>query len=497
MMGSHQAQDLLFSYSVNLEKRVRPDHPLRRFQALLDLSWVPSAVAHRYGINGNVSVDPVILVKMMLLLFVDNVPSERELMAMIRERMDYLWFLGYGLDDEIPDHSVLSKARRRWGPELFEEIFTRTVLLCVEAGLVGNQRLHLDSSVIKASASKDSVVKTSPELARALRTAYQSQESKLAELDPQSVNATHVSTTDPEATLARGGTVPGTQLCYKNHRAVDDAQGVITAVETTTGMAGDAQQVPALLAEHQKLTGAAPEKAVGDQHYGTAENYRHCQQQGITTHLKQARHGVEARGLFPPEDFHYEEQFDRYRCPAGRYLTYHNHVRSEQAIEYRIEQSAHCQHCPLRGQCTRSQFGRTIKRPIFAELVLAGRAQAASDAARESYRRRKWRMEGSFADAANNHGFKRARWRGLARQKIQDWLIAAIQNLRILGKTGARPFKNAAQAAGTLLFPAKSPRLTLGAPPRPPWSVPFPPTLCLSRITRSCFPIRSASPALP
>ena len=76
------------------------------------------------------------LVKMMILLFLDDVPSERELMAVIAERLDYLWFLGLGLDDEIPNHSVLSKAPARWGAELFEELFVRSVSLCVEAGLV-------------------------------------------------------------------------------------------------------------------------------------------------------------------------------------------------------------------------------------------------------------------------------------------------------------------------------------------------------------------------
>ena len=117
MMGTHQPQDDLFSYRVNLEKRVRADHPLRRINTILDLSFVRPAVEQFYGNNGHVGIDPVILVKMMLLMFLDDVASERELMGVIRERLDYLWFLGYGLDDEVPNHSVLSKARARWGSE--------------------------------------------------------------------------------------------------------------------------------------------------------------------------------------------------------------------------------------------------------------------------------------------------------------------------------------------------------------------------------------------
>src|SRR5438046_2752398 len=205
MMGIHQPQPELFSYQVNLEKRIRLDHPLRRVAQAVDFSFVRAEVGPCYGENGNESVDPVILLKMMFLLFYDNVPSERELMAVIRERLDYLWFLGYGLDDEVPNHSVLSKARARWGQEVFRDLFVRTVGQCVAAGLVDGRRLHIDSSLVRANAAKDSVVKASPELIAALRTAYTVEEQKLEERSDGGVNGTHVSTTDPEASLAHNG----------------------------------------------------------------------------------------------------------------------------------------------------------------------------------------------------------------------------------------------------------------------------------------------------
>src|SRR5438128_9181550 len=110
---------------------------------------------------------------MMFLLFFDDVASERELMKIIAERLDYLWFLGYGLDEEIPDHSVLSKARARWGKEVFEGVFIRTIEQCVAAGLVDGKKLHVDSSLVEANASKESVIKGTPELIAALKRAYQ------------------------------------------------------------------------------------------------------------------------------------------------------------------------------------------------------------------------------------------------------------------------------------------------------------------------------------
>lgn len=185
--------------------------------------------------------------------------------------------------------------------------------------------------------------------------------------------------------------------------------------------------------QHEKNTGCQVSTAIGDKHYGSAENYRYCQQRQIAAHLGQAQ--AYGKG-YPVSAFVYESEQDRYRCPAGHYLYYHHFKKEDQLIEYRIEQASLCAQCKLRAQCTQSKTGRSVTRPLFSELVEAGREQANSQAARQDRRRRQYLLEGSFADAANNHGFKRARWRGLWRQQIQDWLIAAVQNLRILMKKG-------------------------------------------------------------
>ena len=124
MMGHHPpAQAQLFYTGFNLNQRVRQDHPLRRVAKQIDFEFSYAAVADKYGDNGNVSVPPPVILKLMLLLVFYNVRSERELMGTLPERLDWLWFLGYDLDSEIPDHSVLSKARKRWGEELFKEFF--------------------------------------------------------------------------------------------------------------------------------------------------------------------------------------------------------------------------------------------------------------------------------------------------------------------------------------------------------------------------------------
>src|SRR5260370_486944 len=223
MMGTQKSEPQLFHYAVNLEKRVRANHPLRQIKAAIDFSFVREEVAHCYGRNGNESVPPEGILKMMFLLFFDDIKSERELMEVIGERLDYLWFLDYGLDEKIPDHSVLSKARARWGKQVFESLFVRTVAQCVEAGLVDGQKLHVDSSLVDADAAKESVIKGAPPLIAALKRAYAATESKLEESStPGSYEAGNdrmMSQSDPDAALVRrrGG---DSRPRYKHHRAM-------------------------------------------------------------------------------------------------------------------------------------------------------------------------------------------------------------------------------------------------------------------------------------
>ena len=443
MMGINQPQKDLFSYQIDLDKRVRQDHMLRKISATVDFAFVREEVAGSYGYNGNVSVDPCIVMKMMFLLFFDDVSSERELMRIIPERLDYLWFLGYGLDDELPDHSVLSKARKRWGVEVFESLFTRIVGQCVAAGLVDGTKIHVDASFIAANASKDSVVRGTPEWIAALKKAYHATESKLADTtcpDRVGINDQMVSQTDPDAALVRIGGQESRPR-YHHHRAVDDAHGVITAMETTPGSIAENRKLMALVDQHEANTACAVDTVVADCKYGTTENYVACQQQGIRTHLgdvlsKQTNNPRRA-GIFPDTDFQYDQATNTCRCPAGQTLQPRRLHPRRRTWEFHAGKGV-CAACALRSQCTRATYGRTIKRHEYQGLLDTARKQTKSPDAYRDRRRRKHLAEGSFADAANNYHFKRSRWRRLWRQQIQDFLIGAIQNVKILLKHGPR-----------------------------------------------------------
>ena len=178
--GPPQRRDAkLFHYGVNLERRVRSNNPLRQIKERVDFSFVRGAVAGFYGKDGHESVDPIVIMKLMLLMFLDDVSGERELMRIVAERLDYMWFVEMDLDDEIPDHSVLSKARKRWGAEVFQDLFVKVVRRCVEAGLVTGDKIHMDGSVVNANASMESIRSGCPELIEQLRAVYRREEAKL------------------------------------------------------------------------------------------------------------------------------------------------------------------------------------------------------------------------------------------------------------------------------------------------------------------------------
>jgi transposase len=464
MMGTHQNEPTLFAYRVDLEQRVRSDHPLRRIAERIDFAFVRQEVQECYGHNGNESVDPAVIMKMMFLLFFDNVASERELMRIIAERLDYMWFLGYGLDDEIPNHSVLSKARARWGVEVFETLFTRIVAQCKRAGLIEGKKLHMDGSLIDANASNDAVQQGCPELIAQLRAQLQGEMSKLdepkddrARMYYERKNKGLLNTTDPDAAIVRPGRSGSPRARYKTHRAVDDAYGIITATETTPGDVEENAKLMNLVEQHEDNTGEVVTTVVADTQYGTAENFRACQARGIRSHMgdmlaPQLKTG-RREGIFGYEDFAYNPNTDTFTCPAGQILTRRKHKRTRRAYEYACSMTI-CRACGQRSQCTKAQGGmaRTVKRHYDQEAVDAGRAQSHSAAGERDRRRRRWLMEGSFADAANNYGFKRSRWRRLWRQQIQDYLIAAIQNAKLLVRHTERRLAATAMAAVNGLY---------------------------------------------
>jgi hypothetical protein len=265
-----------------------------------------------------------------------------------------------------------------------------------------------------------------------------------------------MSRTDPDATMARKGGGGQTCLRYHHHRALDDAHGVIVAVETTTGSVPEASRLESLVLQGQSHTERKCRTVVADRIYGTNHNFVALGEAGINTHMADLSQTVvnqRSQGIYGDEHFVFDAQANTYTCPAGQLLKPRAFHALKRTWEYAPKRGV-CAACALRTQCTRSRYERTLRRHEKHELLRRARAQSRSRAARRDRRRRMHLMEQSFADAANHHGFKRSRWRRLWRQRIQDWLIATAQNLRILVR--ARPLRPVASAAQSLEVPPMS-----------------------------------------
>jgi transposase len=449
MMGQERGfQPKLFYHQINLEQRVPPNHTLRKIQERIDFEFVYGEVKDTYGDNGNVSIPPPVILKMMLLLVLYNVRSERELMDTLPLRLDWLWFLGYDLDSEIPNHSVLSKARARWGVEAFRSFFERVVWQCVEAGLVDGSKIFMDSSLVDANASNNSVIDTQS-LRIHLRENYKKLEARLEEVQESTdssrryvkKNSRYMSTTDPDAAIVNRGKP---KLSYQVHRAVDGRAEVITATETTVGDVNEAHVMVPLLESHQANTGRGAETVVADSKYGTIENFLACHDRGLKAHIPDLRGAsvkrTEKLKVFLEEQFQYDPQSDTYRCPAGNRLKPKSLHSNRQSRDYAAPRKT-CAACQLREQCTRNKSGRTIKRHLRQEELDRMREASRSARAKRDIKTRQHLMERSYA-RGTWYGFDRARWRRLWRVEIQEYLVAAIQNIEVLLRYGEQPKKS-------------------------------------------------------
>jgi len=434
MMGRpQQIETKLFYTNLSLDNRVRQDNPLRQIKAAIDFDFARAEVKPLYGWRGNPSVDPAVLIKLMLLLVLENIPSERELMARMSERLDWMWFCGYDWDDDIPHHSVISKARRRWGLAVFKDLFQRVLSQCAQAGLIDGRTLYIDASVISANADKSSIHPSlgivAGELYERLEDLATTDETPPDRQEKDLRPGALVSSTDPEARLTRknGQAILG----YKDHRVVDDRCGIITATVTTDAATAESHVIDQALDQHKQNVESSPDTVVADKGYGTAKVYESMAQRQIKPCIPHQNHkGGKGVGIYEAKDFYYDAERDAYRCPQGQWLErYCTTVTG--SSRYRAAKGV-CAGCAQRDVCTNARDGRRLTRNVGQEWIDWADNCYSREHRRRLRRRRMYRAEGSFADAANNHGYKRARWRGLVGITIQNLLIAAAQNLRKL-----------------------------------------------------------------
>jgi IS5 family transposase len=300
---------------------------------------------------------------------------------------------------------------------------------CIEAGLVDGKTIHIDSSTINANAGVD---KLKPRLKFISKQFYQQLED---ENDiPTELTAdqpyTKITEVDPGARLfVKNGKIA---LGYKDNRVIDDRHGIITATVTTSANIRDEKALAKAVEEHIGNTGIKPNKAVADKGYGYIESYSYLYNKNILSCIPHRDYDVSKYNKISRAEFVYDRDNDCYICPMGHKLRKTQVDRPQQSVCYTADRKT-CEQCENFTGCVSSaKSGRNIKRKIGADIIEWADSCLSHCQRKRLMRRRMYKAEGSFADAANNHGYKRARWRGLEKVRVQNLMIASIQNMRKL-----------------------------------------------------------------
>jgi transposase len=474
MLGPSKSRNLDRPAIVSLERLVPADHFYRHLDAALDLSFVRAWVAACYADRGRPSIDPVVCFRFHLIMFFEGVRSERQLIELTSLNLAHRWYLGYHLDEPLPDRSSLVKIRQRLGLPVFRRFFEHVVDLCVAAGLVWGQELIADATRAPSNAAMDSLV---PRLKTVVddhlvelfdvgmdveqltndTTAKPARWDVLetCRLDPQRppsgpyrrISDRKISRTDPDAAAMQrrdGRTVLG----YQDHYLVDGGKARIVLHAFVTP--GDVAENVVLLDQlsrtmfRRKLH---PRRVIADAKYATTTNIRTLEDADIRAYVPLPGWD-KSSSRYKRAAFAYDPAENVYRCPQGETLHLRGTDRTCEQWLYRARATA-CNGCAVKEQCATSNQGRLIRRSFHEAYLERVRAYADTLAFKRAMGKRSTWVEGLFAEAKQWHGLHRFRLRGLANVNIQALIVAAGQDLkRWLGATGwgQRGFPGAAFA---------------------------------------------------
>ena len=447
MMGrGSRDQEQLF-YSFNLEGVVPDDHLVRALARVLDLSWVRTELAPHYSDTGRPSIDPVLMIRMLVIGYVFAIRSERALCREIQLNLAYRWFCGLGIEDSIPDHSAFSRARneRFHDSDIFRRIFERVVGACIAAGLVGGEGFAVDASLIQADANKHRSIPGAqwnrdidPEQARRAVKEY------LATLDDPAYGAASdvtpkfVSPSDPAAQWT-GALRNAAFFAYANNYLIDVKFGIIMDVEASRAIRqAEVGASQTMIERTEACFGIKPEWLAADTAYGSASNLDWLvNEQGIAPHVPVIDKSKREDGTFSREDFIYDEARDIYTCPAGKTMTTTGHVSTDHALRY-LASVPECRACPLKAKCCPNMPARRIVGDVNEAARDVARALAKTEVFAQSRRDRK-KVEMLFAHLKRILRLGRLRLRGPSGAQFEFTLAAIAQNLRRLAKLAAQP----------------------------------------------------------
>jgi len=443
-------QDRLF-YSFNLDAHVPADHLLRGIDRVLDLADFRRHLASFYSHTGRPSIDPELMVRMLLVGYCFGIRSERRLCEEVHLNLAYRWFCRLGLEDPVPDHSTFSKNRhgRFRESDAFRQLFESVVERCIKEGLVGGEGFAIDASIIRADANRrrgtpstEPVEWPSPEQrSRAVREYLDA----LDAAEPVGAPPKYLSMTDP---AARWTAAPGCPAfyAYSTNYLVDVQSGVIVDVEATAAHRTEETEATKVMiervAERHEIT---PQRLIGDTAYGTGPMLEWMvQDKGIEPHVPVWEKTERNDGTFSVTEFRWEEQTNEYRCPRGEPLrsewrpfkTPRSHVTQADTIIYRSSQRT-CASCPLKPRCCPNTPMRKIARSLYEQSRAVARRIADTPVYRQSRKDRK-KVEVLFAHLKRILKLDRLRLRGRRGARDEFLLAATAQNLRRMAKSAMR-----------------------------------------------------------
>ncbi len=440
MEREHGAQQKMLC--VTMESLMPEKHFLRDLDRLVDFSFVYDKVAPLYSNTGRRSVDPVVIVKMMLLGYLYGIDSERRLEQEVQVNIAYRWFLGIDLDEPVPDHSTFSQLRRRkfGGTNLFEEIFDEIVRICINHGLITGKLLLTDSTHVRANVRNDLyetvTVNDDPSAYIQKLNRQAIAEGLLPEDYEEKISFKQkdvkVSITDPDSGyMHRPGKPNG--FHYLSHETCDAEHGLITDVFVTPGNGSD-RSVHSERVQYQiDKFGFRTEAVCADKGYDSSEIDADMLKRGIQTYIPRQNVCTDA-DRFQPSDYSYDETTDTYRCPAGCILKYRHYNPRTAGKEY-YSSEADCRNCPLRTQCISERSKRKlILRGLNASAYETQRQKNGSLEFWAALRLRQIWCEGNFSHQKAHHNLSRVRKRGLGKAFEHCLLSATAFNLKRMVK---------------------------------------------------------------
>jgi transposase len=447
MMGDRRGgQDALF-YEFSLERHVPESHLLRSVDRFVELDGLRRELAPFYSEVGRPSIDPELMIRMLIVGYCFGIRSERRLCEEVHLNLAYRWFCRLGLDGTVPDHSTFSKNRhgRFRESDLLRKVFETTVQRCIAEDLVGGEGFAVDASMIKADANRQHSVPGSEW--QAPETANHAVREYLAVLDDAAFGAAtpvvpkFISHADPASrwTGANGGLA---FFAYCTNYLIDLKSAVILDVEATTAVRqAEVTAQQRMIDRTQERFGLWPERLAADAAYGSAENLAWLvHERGIEPHIPVFDKSQRTDGTFSRDDFTYDYVSDTYHCPAGKTLRRYRRqftvprtgLMKDNTMRYRASMRD-CEACPLKPRCCPNTPARKVPRSIHEGARDLARGIATTDIYVTSRHERK-KVEMLFAHLKRILKLDRLRLRGPNGARDEFHLAATAQNLRKLAK---------------------------------------------------------------